>query len=77
MDIDGEHSARRVLPSHVGVYVRRLFTSLQAVGTLKTRLLPALVLQVPRETRLLAEPARAVRAWELLVLANRGRPTGT
>lgn len=72
-NIDGEHFASRVFPSDVRINVRGLFTSLMTVGALKPWLLPALILQVSGQTRLLAEPAWTVRAGELLCYGTRGR----
>lgn len=68
VDVDREDPKVHVLLSHVPVNVRRLFAAVLTVRALKTRLLPALVLEVPRQTGLLAERAGAVRARKSLVL---------
>ena len=68
VNIDNENFQIRMFPSDMRVNVRRLFTSLLTVGTLKSWLLSALVSQMSGQTRLLAEGTRAIRAWKPLCL---------
>lgn len=73
VDVDGEHFAVQVFPSDVRVNARGFFTSLVTVGTLKTWVLSALVLQMSGQTRFLSVGGRAIRTGELLFLAVRGQ----
>lgn len=71
VNVDREHPKAHVLPPHVPVNVRRLFAAALTIRALKTRLLSALVLEVPRQTGLLAECAGTVGTRKPLVLDER------
>ena len=75
MKIDDENFQIRVFSSDVRVYIRRLFTSLLTVGTLKSWLLSTFVTQMSGQTRFLGEGTRAVWTWKPLCLGKRIRPS--
>lgn len=71
--IDDENFQIHVFSSDVRVYIRRLFTSLLTVGTLKSWLLSTFVTQMSGQTRFLREGTRAIWTWKPLCLGERTR----